>query len=224
MSEWWTYSLSDFLMFSPRTYYRLLELYNLAIWPAQIVALALGFAVLALMWLRPARHGRAIAAMLAACWLWVAWSYLLARYDTINWVARYFAAGFALEALLLIRAGVVRDRLMIASAQTRAGGSGLGLFLFALLMQPLIGPLLIGRPWTQAEIFGLVPDPTVVATLGVLLAAERPLWHLAAMPLAWCAISGATLWAMHSPEAPVLPTAALLAIAVMMWNTLSRSR
>ena len=35
MPEWWTYSLSDFLMFSPRTYYRLFELHNAAIWPAQ---------------------------------------------------------------------------------------------------------------------------------------------------------------------------------------------
>ena len=46
MSEWWTYSLSDFLMFSPRTYYRLFELYNAAIWPAQLVAIALGVAIL----------------------------------------------------------------------------------------------------------------------------------------------------------------------------------
>ena len=28
MSEWWTYRLSDFLMFSPRTYHRLFELHN----------------------------------------------------------------------------------------------------------------------------------------------------------------------------------------------------
>ena len=28
MSEWWTYRLSNFLLFSPRTYYRLFELYN----------------------------------------------------------------------------------------------------------------------------------------------------------------------------------------------------
>ena len=48
-SEWWTYSLRDFLLFSPRTYYRLFELYNAAIWPAQIVALGLGLAVLALL-------------------------------------------------------------------------------------------------------------------------------------------------------------------------------
>ena len=48
MSEWWSYSLSDFLMFSPRTYYRLFELYNLALWPWHIAGLALGLVVLAL--------------------------------------------------------------------------------------------------------------------------------------------------------------------------------
>src|SRR5215213_7179958 len=69
MSEWWTYSLSDFLLFSPRTYYRLFELYNLAIWPAQLLALALGVLILAL--LRPGRvwKGRVVATLLAACWL-----------------------------------------------------------------------------------------------------------------------------------------------------------
>ena len=42
MSEWWTYSLSDFLLFSPRTYRRLFELYNAQVWPAHLVAVGLG--------------------------------------------------------------------------------------------------------------------------------------------------------------------------------------
>jgi hypothetical protein len=106
MSEWWTYSLSDFLLFSPRTYYRLLELYNLAIWPAQLLALALGVLILALLRPGPAWQGRGVAAVLAACWLWVAWAYFLERYETINWAASYFAFGFAIEALLLLWIGV----------------------------------------------------------------------------------------------------------------------
>ena len=34
MSEWWSYSPSDFLLFSARTYYRLFEIHNAALWPA----------------------------------------------------------------------------------------------------------------------------------------------------------------------------------------------
>ena len=40
MSEWWTYSLTSFLLFSARTYYRLFELYNADVWPLQIATLA----------------------------------------------------------------------------------------------------------------------------------------------------------------------------------------
>ncbi len=101
MSEWWTYSLSDFLLFSPRTYYRLFELYNAAVWPAQVVAFGLGVLALWLVWRGSVLAGRIVAAALAACWLWVAWAYLCERYATINWAAEYFAAGFALQALLL---------------------------------------------------------------------------------------------------------------------------
>ncbi len=156
MSEWWTYSLSDFLLFSPRTYYRLFELYNLAIWPAQLLALALGALILALLRPGPVWKGRVVATVLAACWLWVAWAYFLERYETINWAASYFAFGFAVEALLVLWIGVAYG-LSFGPLSHLTGRAGLAIFLFALGAQPLIGPLL-GRPWTQAEVFGIAPD------------------------------------------------------------------
>ena len=45
MSEWWTYHLSSFLLFSPHTYGRLIERYNAAIWPWQLAGLAAGLAI-----------------------------------------------------------------------------------------------------------------------------------------------------------------------------------
>jgi hypothetical protein len=210
MSEWWTYSLSDFLLFSPRTYYRLFELYNLAIWPAHIVALALAAAILVLLRAGAGWQGRAILAILAGCWLWVAWTYLYERYDTINWAASYFAIAFALQAALLLwRAGFLAPSIRLRSDM--ASRVGLALFLFAVLLFPLIAPA-VGRPWMQAEMFGIAPDPTVIATLGVILVANgRALWELLVIPLTWCAISGATLWAMGSPEALVPVLAGCLA-------------
>ena len=49
MSEWWTYRPADLLMFSPETYYRLFELYNADVWPAQIIVLSAGFTIFVLM-------------------------------------------------------------------------------------------------------------------------------------------------------------------------------
>lgn len=215
MSEWWTYRLSSFLLFSPRTYYRLFELYNEAIFPAQLAALALGGAILVLSFRGGVRAGRLPAALLAGLWLFVAVAFHWARYATINWAATWFASAFALEAALLLWAGVIRGALVLRRSP------GLAIFLFALVVEPLIGPLL-GRKWSELELFGVAPDPTAVATLGFLLAAERPRWSLLALPLLWCLLSGATLWTMEAPDAWILPLAALIAFLLAASKTHAR--
>jgi hypothetical protein len=213
MSEWWTYTLSDFLLFSPRTYYRLFELYNAEIWPAQLVTLALGVVILVLLWHGGARQGRLIAAGLAGSWLFVAWAFHFNRYATINWAAIYVAAGFAIEALLLL-AVVIRGTIHF----DRKSRAGLGIVLVALLAQPLIGPTL-GRPWAQIELFGAAPDPTATVTLAVLLFVRgRFYWLLAAIPAMWCVLSGATLWTMDAPDALVTPTLALVTFLLRLMH------
>jgi hypothetical protein len=211
MSEWWTYTLSDFLLFSPRTYYRLLEIYNAAIWPAQILAVGLGLAISGMTRASApdARRDRFIASLLAAVWLWVAIAFHAHRYSTLTWSARYYAWGFGLEAALLLWTGVIRGRLLF---ERRLPGAAI--FLFALVVQPVIG-VLFGRTWRQVEVFGVAPDPTAIATLGLLLlVAGRVRWELMVVPLFWCAISGATLAAMKAPDAWIMAVAALLVVSL----------
>lgn len=216
MSEWWTYTLSDFLLFSARTYFRLFELYNRDVWPLHAVAVGAGLAVLALLLRQRPRswHGRAVCAVLAAGWSWVAWAFHVERYAAIHWAAPWFGAAFAVEAALLFGLGVVAGRLRFDRTADRADRAGLALFLFALLGMPWM-PVLAGRPWSQAEVFGLAPDPTALATLGVLLRAPaRFAWVLLPIPLLWCAVAGATLWAMRVPYAAVPLGAAAAALAL----------
>lgn len=171
-----------------------------------------------------ARAGRGIAAILALCWLWVAWSFHWQRYASINLAAGYFAWAFVVQALLLLWLGVVRGRLAPGPASRLQQRAGLGLLLFALLLFPLMG-LLLGRSWTQAEVFGMAPDPTALATLAVLLlAGARPAWWLYPIPVAWCAISGATLWAMDMPDFAVVPLAALLTVGLALGGAWMRAR
>ena len=223
MSEWWTYSLRDLLLFSPQTYYRLFELYNTAWWPLHLLALVLGVAMLVLTRHGDVRAGRAIAAILALSWLWVAWGFLWQRYASINLAAGYFAWAFAAQGLLLIWVGVVRARWVptTTAIQFRAG---LGLLLFALFALPVLG-LLFGRSWLQAEVFGMAPDPTALATLGVLLmAGGRGSYALYPIPVVWCLITGATLWTMEAPDFAIMPIAALLAVGVAIGHAYKHRR
>jgi hypothetical protein len=215
MSEWWTYRLKDFLLFSPRTYDRLFELYNTAIWPAQIIAFGLGVAIWGLLIRASAGSSRWIAGVVAAAWLWVAIVFQMGRYAKINWAATYFGWAFVLEAALIVWFGLFRGRLTFGQPADRAGWLGLGLFLFALWAQPL-AEVLLGRSWQRLEIFGVTPDPTVIATLGLLLLAKGQGRRLSiVVPVVWCAISGATLWAMKSSEAWIPPLAAVLAVIAL---------
>lgn len=220
MLEWWTYRPADLLMFSPETYYRLFELYNADVWPAQIIGLGAGFTIFVLMFRGPRWRGHAIAALLAAAWLVVAWAYFLERYTSINLAAPYFAWGFFAQAVLTAVSGVLMGRLAFNDPRSLTAKAGVALFLLALLLQPLIGPL-VGRAWFSVELFGLAPDPTVLATLGVLVASDRVRWELLVIPVLWCAITGATLWTMGSPEALLMPSAGLYTLILAAYRSLS---
>jgi hypothetical protein len=217
MPEWWTYRFEDFVLFSPRVYRRMFELHNEAVWPLHIPALLLGVAIL--MWVVRARpwSDRAVPAVLAALWLWLAWSFLWQRYAAINWAATYAAAAFVMQALLLAWIGALRSRLRFAASWTAPGVVGLALFLYALLLQPLTARL-AGRPIWAAEVFGIAPDPTAIATLGLLSLASGGAMAslLLVVPLAWCVVSWATLHAMGSPEGWIPLAAAGLAVAARL--------
>lgn len=212
MPEWSTYSLSDFLMFSSATWYRLLELHNTVWSPLQALAtLAAG----GLLWaVRGTNGGRARAALALAglAWLFVAWAFHWVRYDPINWAASYFAYAFGLQGLLLLRqAWVGRELRPVPDVAGRAGQ--------ALLLLALLHPLLAlawGRPLAQSEWFGLMPDPTVLATLGLMLSLRRG--ALLPIPLLWCAVTGATLWTLGAGDWFVLPLAGILALAIVVWR------
>lgn len=209
MSEWWSYRPSDFLMFSPRIYWRLFELVNEAAWPLQPLLLLAGLA--GVVALARGRHWPALGCGLAVAWALAAVLFVHQRYVPVNWAAALALPAIGLLVLLL--PALAWQARHGAAPDPRARRVALGLALWALLLHPLLAPL-AGRPWAQAELFGLAPDPTALFTLALLLALPRVngrgwrvLTALAwAVPLAWCAFSGFMLATMVSVQAwvPVL--------------------
>jgi len=214
MSEWWTYAPSDFLMFSPRVYYRLFELYNGSCWPVAVISLALGVAMFVLLLRpRPAGH-RAIPVMLGALWIWIAWGFFAERYASINWGALYVAPLFALQGVALVWAGAASGKLKFATRRDVPDAVALALFAFSVIGYPLVA-VLMGRSWLSAEIFGLAPDPTALATLALLALAHGGIrWPLLIIPFVWCLVTGLTLWTMEAGDLFIAPVGAVSALAI----------
>jgi hypothetical protein len=198
------------------------ELHNTALWPLHLLTLAAGLIIILLIAWRPGTAARWLALILAMLWIFVGWSFLWNRYATINWAAAYLAPAFAVEGVLLLVVslldGLAFDRRGLAG---RTGYLILGL---ALAGHPLLAPLQ-GRGWASSEVFGIAPDPTAIATLGLLLLARgRLLPLLLPIPVLWCLLSGITLRTMGEPQAWVPYAALVLAAAAWIWTIIRQRR
>lgn len=211
MTAWWDYSLADFLLFSPRVYYRLFENMNTT-W-GLVVACALMAGVIAFY--LALRHGlrgnRIIPVLLALVWAWSGYGFLWLYYLPINWAVFYLLPGFALQVVLFAIFAVRPLPLCFGWRGDFSSYVGLALVAFALIVYPFIG-LIEGRGLIQAELFGSAADPTVLGTLGfVLLSRGTWRWVLLPVPLAWCVISAGTLWVMDQKVA--------VAMLIALWMT-----
>ena len=201
MTDWWSYRPSDFLLFSPTTYWRLFELENTAVWPLPLVTLLTGLAVLGLTFRPPVWIGRPLALLLGLAWAWVGWSFLWQRYAPINWAAGYVAPLFALQALIFVWIAAARAGCRPGVSATPPAFLGRTLLGYAVMLHPLT-TILADRPLAGAEIVGIAPDPTAIATVGVALLMQPGVerWLLMIIPSLWLSASAATLLTLNSWE------------------------
>lgn len=217
MSDWLSYRLDSFLLFSPATYRRLIESYNADVWPWQWLALGAGAALL--LWpLRghSLRRDRAVFAVLVAAWWWVAWGFLHTRFAPINFSADYLAGLFAVQGAALLWVGFVRG-VVLRRRHRPTDAIAFALIALGVAVYPLLARA-SGDAWAQAAVFGLMPEPTALATLGVLLLAEPLPRALLAVPLLACGYSTAMSAAMRAPGWWLPLVAAVLALVARLWR------
>ena len=210
MNGSWT--LEDLLPFEPRVYWRLFALENEALWPAQPVLLAAGAALLLCFLLGKRPSGRWLGPALGAAWVWTGWHFVALRYGTVNWAAPALAWGFYAEGALLAALGLA-GRLGF-ERRGRSAWPGAGLLAAALFVWPLLA-VLDGRPWREAEIAAVAPDPTAIAALALLALAPRSRWTalLCVLPALWLAVSALTLFAMGAWQGWAVLAALLAGLA-----------
>jgi len=212
MDTIWTYQAEDFLLFSADVYRRLFLFHNADFWWIAPLTLALAAIVRILLRAkgRQASFGLFLGLTLGIGWVAVGGAFLLVSYRSINWAAPYFLPLFVVEGFLLSAAAIQGRFTCTASrAQHFAGGA---LLLYGLLLHPIVLTLL-GRPVAGLEFLLIAPDPTAIASLGLLLFGSGWLCRSAfALALLWCGLSWLILDTLGLAEAFVLAGAVLLAI------------
>lgn len=200
MDAWLSYGLSDFLLFSPQTYFRQFALINEAMFPLPLLLQALAAALLLLTGNGARWRGRAVAIGLCLLWASSGWLFHWRSYAAINWAAAWFALGFAAQSALLLWLGVAADGMTATARSTTAALPARAVAAIIVLVYPLLA-LAFGRPWQEAELIGVSPDATAAFSAATIaLCAPRGRWLMLALPLSWCAIALATLHVMGAPE------------------------
>ena len=198
--------------------------YNRALWPAHVLALALGLATI-LLTLRPVRGSdRAVGALLAAAWLWIGVGYHWLHFATIDFAAPVYALFFILQGVLLVWTGALRGRLAFRFGGGLFGWTGLTLAGAALVVWP-VADWLSGQGWQILRVAGLAPAPTTIFTLGLLLLIEgRTPLHLVLIPVLWTLIAGGTAWVLSISQDLALPVAGLGVLGLILWRNRQHRR
>lgn len=208
--DWLSYRLADFVPVTPEVYFRLVERVNAAWWPLHLLAGALGLAALALAW---RGRTRLALALLAPAWAASGVVFHLQRYAELNWAAVYFGGAFLVQAVLLLALALFgRDPGRRPRGRPRAV-TGAAIALFGLVVYPVVA-MVAGDGWSRAEVFALHPDPTAVATLGIVLLALTGAWAWLALvlPLLWLLVATLTLVALQSAWAWLFPGVVLVGL------------
>lgn len=189
--------------------------YNLAIWPAQVFAYALGLLVLVAAFSRRDDAPRLAFATLAVMLAFVGIGYHLMFFARINPLAPVFAGFFVVQAVLLVMAAIRPGDLGLRIGWNLRSVAGLACILYAVVIYPILG-IRAGHGGMAGPMFGVAPCPTTIFTLGILIIARgRWVVWLAVVPVLWSLVGLAAAVQLGIPEDLGLPVASALLVGFL---------
>jgi hypothetical protein len=187
------------LPFTFEQFINVFHLYNLAVWPMQIVLNLAAAGICVLLFMRFQQKNRAINILLSLLWFWMGIVYQILFFSSINPAAKIFGFFFIGQAILFWLVGGMLDKIEYAkprwSIQRVIGGL---MVLYSLIGYPLLG-ITFGHIYPDAPTFGN-PCPTTIFTLGILCFAVHLKWFIALIPFIWTLIGGSAAFKLGIRE------------------------
>lgn len=154
-----SFNLEEFLV--------VLEQYNLAIWPLQIIAFLLGIVALFFSQKRKKYSDQIILAILSFYWLWNGIVFC-PFYWAPTYKYAYLFGSFCIIQGLLFLIGVFRPSISFGRYSNLHSIIGILFIVYAMFGYQLLGYFL-GHIYPKFFPFGLVPCPTTIFTFGIFL-------------------------------------------------------
>jgi hypothetical protein len=196
--------------------------YNAAIWPAQIVAYALGLIAVAAVWSRRLAPSRLIPSILALMWAFNGIGYHDMFFSAINPAAKVFAGFFVVQAILFVASAVVLGDMRFEFGRNFRSIAGVTIIVYAMVIYPMFG-VWAGHDLMAGPMFGVAPCPTTIFTIGILLLARgRWIAWLSIIPFLWSLVGLAAALQLGILEDFGLPVAGAALIMVLTADALRR--
>ncbi|MFO8146039.1 MAG: DUF6064 family protein [Gillisia sp.] len=175
--------------FTTEQFFEVFEKYNSAVFPFQLIILALGFASVFLIPWKKNLKNSLIAGFLGLLWLWIGIVYHTAFFTAINKAAYAFGGLFIIQGIFFF-IELFRKKLEFSFTGQLREYIGSFFILFGLILYPIISYLLEGS-FVRTISLGL-PCPTTILTFGFLMLTNTKLAkYLLIIPTIWAIIGTA---------------------------------
>lgn len=203
--------------FTVNDFLRVFEVYNLSVFPMQIIAYILGVLMVIVTFTDTRGSSKLVSGGLAFFWLWNGVMYHILNFSSINKLAYLFGALFVIQGLLLFVLGVVKNEISFRFRPTFAGIIGSLFIVYAMLIYPILG-YLFGHAYPQSPVFGVAPCPTTIFTFGLFLWSVRLPKKVLWIPLVWSLVGFMAALSLGIKEDIGLLISGMVAVVIVLFR------
>jgi hypothetical protein len=201
--------------FTTEQFFEIIEKYNLAVFPAQLIVILLGILSVILLHSNKELKNKLIGGFLGILWIWIGIAYHFAFFTEINKAAFVFGGLFVLQGLFFLRETFYRKKLEFEFSGKTMEFVAYFFLIFGIVIYPILLFLLENSLETTITL-GL-PCPSTILTFGFLMLTSSKLSkYLLIIPALWTIVG--TSAAINFGVYPdyLMPISALIAIIYLI--------
>jgi hypothetical protein len=201
--------------FTTEQFFEIIEKYNLAVFPTQLIVILLGILSVILLHLKKESKNQLIGGFLGILWIWIGFAYHFAFFTEINKAAFVFGGLFVLEGIFILFETFFRKKLEFEFKGKLMDYVAYFFLIFGIVIYPIL--LFFLENSLETTITLGLPCPSTILTFGFLMLTSSKLSkYLLIIPALWTIIgTGAAINFGVYPDY-LMPISALTAIIYLI--------